>query len=101
MKGAAFIELGERRRVPLAALAIAPRATASSASWSSVKGRKNGAGFTTLERWLADFDVLALRRNGGRRERKGVRREKPYRARANSAANSLAGSPRVLFTCLS
>ena len=28
-----------------------------------VKGRKNGAGFTTLERWLGDFDVLFLRRN--------------------------------------
>jgi hypothetical protein len=28
-----------------------------------VKGRKNGAGFTTLERWLGHFDVLALRRN--------------------------------------
>jgi hypothetical protein len=28
-----------------------------------VKGRKSGAGFTTLERWLGDFDILALRRN--------------------------------------
>jgi hypothetical protein len=30
---------------------------------AEVKGRKNGAGFTTLERWLGNFDVLALRRN--------------------------------------
>jgi hypothetical protein len=28
-----------------------------------VKSRKNGAGFATLEKWLGDFDVLALRRN--------------------------------------
>jgi TPR repeat protein len=25
--------------------------------------RKNGAGFATLESWLADFDILFLRRN--------------------------------------
>src|SRR6516164_10192814 len=30
---------------------------------AEVKGRKNGAGFATLERWLGDFDVLFLRRN--------------------------------------
>src|SRR5258708_9994784 len=28
-----------------------------------VKGRKAGAGFVTLERWLAENDVLFLRRN--------------------------------------
>jgi hypothetical protein len=28
-----------------------------------VKGRKNGTGFTTLERWLGDFDALFLRKN--------------------------------------
>lgn len=28
-----------------------------------VKGRKSGTGFATLERWLAEFDVLFLRRN--------------------------------------
>jgi hypothetical protein len=28
-----------------------------------VKSRKNGAGFTTLEKWLADYDLLVLRRN--------------------------------------
>jgi Holliday junction resolvase len=28
-----------------------------------VKGRKNGSGFTTLERWLADYDALFLRRD--------------------------------------
>jgi hypothetical protein len=28
-----------------------------------VKGRKNGAGFTTLERWLGQFDAFFLRRN--------------------------------------
>lgn len=28
-----------------------------------VKGRKNGAGFVTLEQWLGEFDVLFLRRN--------------------------------------
>ena len=28
-----------------------------------VKGRKNGAGFTTLEKWLGEFDALFLRRN--------------------------------------
>ena len=28
-----------------------------------VKGRKSGAGFATLERWLAEFDALFLRRN--------------------------------------
>lgn len=27
------------------------------------KARKNGAGFTTLEKWLDEFDVLFLRRN--------------------------------------
>ncbi len=27
------------------------------------KGRKNGAGFVTLEGWLGEFDVLFLRRN--------------------------------------
>jgi hypothetical protein len=30
---------------------------------AEVKGRKNGAGFTTLEKWLGEFDILALRRN--------------------------------------
>jgi hypothetical protein len=28
-----------------------------------VKGRKNGAGFATLDRWLGEFDALFLRRN--------------------------------------
>ena len=28
-----------------------------------VKGRKSGAGFTTLERWLDEYDALFLRRN--------------------------------------
>jgi hypothetical protein len=28
-----------------------------------VKGRKSGGGFTTLERWLAQYDALFLRRN--------------------------------------
>jgi hypothetical protein len=28
-----------------------------------VKGRKNGAGFTTLEKWLDEYDALFLRRN--------------------------------------
>lgn len=28
-----------------------------------VKGRKNGAGFTTLEKWLGEYDALFLRRN--------------------------------------
>ena len=28
-----------------------------------VKGRKNGAGFTTLEKWLGEFDAPFLRRN--------------------------------------
>jgi hypothetical protein len=27
------------------------------------KARKNGAGFTTLEKWLGDYDLLVLRRN--------------------------------------
>jgi hypothetical protein len=30
---------------------------------AEVKGRKNGAGFTTLEKWLGEYDLLALRRN--------------------------------------
>jgi Holliday junction resolvase len=30
---------------------------------AEVKARKNGAGFTQMEKWLADFDVLFLRRN--------------------------------------
>ena len=29
----------------------------------ALKARKNGAGFTTLEKWLGEYDVLALRRN--------------------------------------
>jgi hypothetical protein len=28
-----------------------------------VKSRKNGAGFTTLEAWLNEYDALFLRRN--------------------------------------
>jgi hypothetical protein len=28
-----------------------------------VKARKDGSGFAQLERWLGDFDLLALRRN--------------------------------------
>lgn len=28
-----------------------------------VKKRKSGVGFTTLERWLSDYDLLVLRRN--------------------------------------
>ena len=30
---------------------------------TEVKGRKNGAGFTTLEKWLGEYDALFLRRN--------------------------------------
>lgn len=30
---------------------------------SEVKGRASGAGFTMLERWLSDYDVLFLRRD--------------------------------------
>jgi hypothetical protein len=30
---------------------------------AEVKARKSGAGFTLLEKWLADFDVLFLRRD--------------------------------------
>jgi Holliday junction resolvase len=30
---------------------------------AEVKGRKNGSGFVTLERWLGDYDALFLRRN--------------------------------------
>ena len=30
---------------------------------AEVKGRKNGTGFTTLERWLGDYDALFLRRD--------------------------------------
>jgi Holliday junction resolvase len=30
---------------------------------AEVKARKDGAGFTQLERWLGDFDALFLRRN--------------------------------------
>jgi Holliday junction resolvase len=31
---------------------------------AEVKARANGAGFSTLEKWLGDFDALFLRRNG-------------------------------------
>lgn len=31
---------------------------------SEVKGRKSGGGFQTLERWLDDYDLLFLRRDG-------------------------------------
>jgi hypothetical protein len=30
---------------------------------AEVKGRKNGAGFIQLERWLGEYDLLVLRRN--------------------------------------
>ena len=30
---------------------------------AEVKARKNGADFTTLEKWLGEYDVLFLRRN--------------------------------------
>ena len=30
---------------------------------TEVKARKNGAGFVQLEKWLAEFDALFLRRN--------------------------------------
>ena len=30
---------------------------------AEVKGRKDGAGFVTLEKWLGEFDALFLRRN--------------------------------------
>jgi len=30
---------------------------------AEAKARKNGAGFTTLEKWLGEFDALFLRRN--------------------------------------
>ena len=30
---------------------------------SEVKSRKGGAGFTTLEKWLGDYDALFLKRN--------------------------------------
>lgn len=34
-------------------------------SVTEVKSRKNGAGFTTLEKWLGEYDRRFLRRNGG------------------------------------
>jgi Holliday junction resolvase len=30
---------------------------------AEVKARKNGAGFTTLESWLGEYDLLFLKRN--------------------------------------
>jgi hypothetical protein len=30
---------------------------------AEVKARKNGAGFTTLEKWLGEYDALFLKRN--------------------------------------
>jgi hypothetical protein len=30
---------------------------------AEVKARKTGAGFTTLEKWLGEYDLLVLRRN--------------------------------------
>jgi Holliday junction resolvase len=30
---------------------------------AEVKARKNGSGFTQLEKWLADYELLFLRRN--------------------------------------
>jgi hypothetical protein len=30
---------------------------------TEVKARKNGTGFTQLEKWLGDYDLLVLRRN--------------------------------------
>jgi Holliday junction resolvase len=30
---------------------------------TEAKGRKSGAGFVTLERWLAEYDALFLRKN--------------------------------------
>jgi Holliday junction resolvase len=30
---------------------------------AEVKARKDGAGFTTLEKWLGEFDLLFLRKN--------------------------------------
>jgi Holliday junction resolvase len=30
---------------------------------AEVKSRRNGSGFATLERWLAEYDALFLRRN--------------------------------------
>jgi hypothetical protein len=33
-----------------------------------VKARKSGAGFTTLERWLGEYDALFLRRRPQRRD---------------------------------
>jgi Holliday junction resolvase len=32
-------------------------------SVAEVKARANGAGFTTLEKWLGEYDLLFLRRN--------------------------------------
>jgi Holliday junction resolvase len=32
---------------------------------AEVKARKDGAGFTTLEKWLGEYDLLFLRRNHG------------------------------------
>jgi Holliday junction resolvase len=32
---------------------------------AEVKARKDGAGFTTLEQWLGEFDALFLKRNHG------------------------------------
>lgn len=31
---------------------------------AEVKGRANGAGFITLSKWLANYDILFVRRNG-------------------------------------
>jgi hypothetical protein len=32
---------------------------------AEAKARKGGAGFRVVEKWLADYDALFLRRNGG------------------------------------
>jgi Holliday junction resolvase len=42
---------------------IYPRGKDEAPFVAEVKARKNGAGFTTLETWLADHDCLFLTRN--------------------------------------
>jgi hypothetical protein len=58
------IGLDDARRVPLSGAVAGYKGDVEVAGLRcEVKGRARGQGFTVLERWLGDFDVLFLRRD--------------------------------------
>ena len=61
---------------------------------AEVKARKNGTGFTQLEKWLGEFDALFLRRNLSRMPVRAAAAQPVFNLAGNSGRSSAAMTDR-------